>query len=88
MPQVPQPVIKERARRLREATSRRKAAWLQSLVGTTQKVLAERGGHGHAENFAPVRIARPISSDVGKILSFAVTGIEDGKLIGEKIERT
>jgi threonylcarbamoyladenosine tRNA methylthiotransferase MtaB len=57
MPLVPAPVVKERARRLREATARRKALWLQSLVGTRQKILVEReDGTGHAENFAPVRI--------------------------------
>jgi threonylcarbamoyladenosine tRNA methylthiotransferase MtaB len=56
MPQVPPPVIKERARRLREACGLRKAAWLSSLVGTRQKVLVEHDGIGHAENFAPVQI--------------------------------
>ena len=54
MPQVPPAVVKERARRLREATARRRAAWLEALIGTTQKVLVERDGFGHAENFAPV----------------------------------
>jgi threonylcarbamoyladenosine tRNA methylthiotransferase MtaB len=59
MPQVAPPVVKERARRLREATARRREAWLQSLVGTTQRVLVEReDGFGHAENFAPVRVVR------------------------------
>ena len=60
MPQVPPPVAKERARRLREASGRRKKAWLQGLIGTEQKVLIEReDGRGHAENFAHVKIARP-----------------------------
>ena len=59
MPQVPAPVAKERARRLREASSRRKAAWLQGLIGTYQKVLVERkDGRGHAGNFAHVKIVR------------------------------
>ena len=57
MPQVPPPVVKERARALREASTRRKAAWLQAMLGTTQNVLVEReDGSGHAENFAPVRV--------------------------------
>jgi threonylcarbamoyladenosine tRNA methylthiotransferase MtaB len=68
MPQVPPPAVRERARRLREASGRRRMAWLQGLVGTRQKVLVERadpgsgsgaGGIGHAENFAPVRITSP-----------------------------
>jgi threonylcarbamoyladenosine tRNA methylthiotransferase MtaB len=56
MPQLPAPVIKARARALREASARRGAAWLMSLVGTRQRVLIEKDGRGHAENFAPVQI--------------------------------
>ena len=56
MPQVPVPVVKERARRLREACARRRSEWLEGLVGTRQRVLMEKGGRGHAENFAPVRL--------------------------------
>jgi threonylcarbamoyladenosine tRNA methylthiotransferase MtaB len=56
MPQVAPAAIKERARRLRAACARRRRMWLEGLVGTTQRVLAERGGTGHAENFAPVRL--------------------------------
>jgi threonylcarbamoyladenosine tRNA methylthiotransferase MtaB len=62
MPQVPPPVAKLRARRLREACARRKAAWLTGLVGTRQKVLVERDGRGHAENFAPVQIRHSSAS--------------------------
>jgi threonylcarbamoyladenosine tRNA methylthiotransferase MtaB len=59
MPAVPAAAVKARARRLREATERRRALWLQALVGTEQKVLVEReDGTGHAENFAPVRVIR------------------------------
>jgi threonylcarbamoyladenosine tRNA methylthiotransferase MtaB len=58
MPQVAPEVVKERARRLREAAARRRAKWLQVLVGTRQRVLVERGGLGHAENFAPVHLVR------------------------------
>jgi threonylcarbamoyladenosine tRNA methylthiotransferase MtaB len=56
MPRVEPGVVKARARRLREACARVKAAWLASLVGTRQRVLVEKDGFGHAENFAPVRI--------------------------------
>ena len=59
MPQVAAPVVKERARRLREACARRRAAWLGGLVGTTQRVLVEKDGRGHAENFAPVLLRHP-----------------------------
>jgi threonylcarbamoyladenosine tRNA methylthiotransferase MtaB len=56
MPQVPPPIAKLRARRLREACARRKAAWLEGLVGTRQRVLVENDGRGHCENFAPIQI--------------------------------
>ena len=56
MPQVDPKAVRARARRLREACARRKAAWLAGLVGTTQRVLVERDGRGHAENFAPVQV--------------------------------
>jgi threonylcarbamoyladenosine tRNA methylthiotransferase MtaB len=56
MPQVPPPIARRRARRLREACAARKATWLAGLVGTRQKVLVEREGFGHAENFAPARV--------------------------------
>ncbi len=62
MPQVPPPVAKERARRLREACARRKRAWLEQLVGTRQRVLVEKDGMGHCENFAPVQLVPPHSS--------------------------
>jgi threonylcarbamoyladenosine tRNA methylthiotransferase MtaB len=59
MPQVPPKVVKERARRLREASARRRAAWLEGLVGTRQRVLIEKYGFGHSENFAPVQLKAP-----------------------------
>ena len=80
MPLVPAPAVKERARRLREATARRKALWLQEMLGTRQRVLVERGGTGHSENFAPVRVK---GHGVGKVVEVTIAGNEDGMLIGE-----
>jgi threonylcarbamoyladenosine tRNA methylthiotransferase MtaB len=79
MPQVPAQVVKERARRLREATARRRAMWLQKMVGTRQNVLMERGGSGHAENFAPVRVA---AGAVGKIKDVMITEVSEDQLVG------
>ncbi|HEY5712759.1 MAG TPA: tRNA (N(6)-L-threonylcarbamoyladenosine(37)-C(2))-methylthiotransferase MtaB [Allosphingosinicella sp.] len=80
MPQISPAIAKDRARRLRAASARRKAAWLQALVGTTQKVLVEReDGSGHAENFAPVRVA---GGEVGAIADARITKVGDGMLIG------
>ena len=97
MPQVPPPVVKERARRLREACARRKAGWLSSLVGTPQRVLVERDGIGHAENFAKVQIRHSSESwnlsssrqrdssfrwDDGDVVGVRIAGVEDDMLIG------
>jgi len=87
MPQVPPHVAKARARRLREATARRKALWLQALVGTRQKVLVEReDGSGHAENFAPVRV-RPggKAKVVGAIVEARVGALDGDTLIAEAV---
>jgi threonylcarbamoyladenosine tRNA methylthiotransferase MtaB len=65
MPQVRGDVIKARAQALRQATARRQAAWLQGLVGSRQHVLWEKGGSGHAENFASVRPFRHPSEGWG-----------------------
>ncbi|HEY0026562.1 MAG TPA: tRNA (N(6)-L-threonylcarbamoyladenosine(37)-C(2))-methylthiotransferase MtaB [Allosphingosinicella sp.] len=62
MPQVAPQVVKERARALREASARRRDGWLAGLVGTRQRILLERGGLGHTESFAPVRVSPPRSS--------------------------
>jgi threonylcarbamoyladenosine tRNA methylthiotransferase MtaB len=78
MPQVPPAIAKTRARRLREASARRKAMWLEGMVGTTQRVLVEKDGLGHAENFAPVKAAGAMC----EIVEVKIAGVEDGMLIG------
>jgi threonylcarbamoyladenosine tRNA methylthiotransferase MtaB len=83
MPQVPVGAIKERARRLREASAARKAAWLRRLVGQKQRVLVELDGvTGHAENFAPVRLGSPARGDEGKIVEVRIAGLEGDTLTG------
>ena len=87
MPQVPVPVRKARAEKLREAAALQKAAFLERLVGTEQNVLIERkDGYGHAENFADVAIAdaaRIGDAMIGTIVRSRIAGIENGKLVGE-----
>jgi threonylcarbamoyladenosine tRNA methylthiotransferase MtaB len=61
MPQVAPDLRRERAARLRDAAARRKAAWLSTLVGTSQEVLLEApGDRGHTANFAEVRLPTPV----------------------------
>ncbi len=83
MPQVPPALVKERARRLREACAARKAAWLDGLVGTRQKMLVESDGQGHAENFAPIQLRHPSESwNDGEIVEVQTIAVENGTLIG------
>jgi threonylcarbamoyladenosine tRNA methylthiotransferase MtaB len=81
MPQVPPAIARERARRLRKACAARKAAWLKGMVGTRQKVLMEKDGFGHAENFAPVQVRHSRESG-GDVVEVMVTNLGDGTLIG------
>jgi threonylcarbamoyladenosine tRNA methylthiotransferase MtaB len=66
MPQVPRELVKARAARLREAASARRSRWLDSLVGTMQRVLIENHDKGHADNFAPVTIDGALRGNSGK----------------------
>ena len=78
MPQVAPEAVKARARRLREASARRREKWLEGLVGTRQRVLVERGGRGHTESFAPVRV----SGEVGEVVNVKITAREGECLTG------
>jgi threonylcarbamoyladenosine tRNA methylthiotransferase MtaB len=85
MPQVPAAAIKARAKGLREASARRRAAWLRSLVGTRQRVLMEReDGSGHAECFAPtqVRHSRDSGGRVGRVMDVNIIGVDADSLVG------
>jgi len=97
MPQVPPQIAKTRARRLREACARQRSAWLDGLVGTRQKVLVEKDGYGHAENFAPAQLRHSSESwnptslgqrdssfrwNDGEVVEVEVTAVENGTLIG------
>ncbi len=87
MPQVKGDAIKARARLLREATARRRANWLEALVGTEQRVLVERAdGRGHAENFAEVHL--PAGQPIGRVVPARITAFSQDMLIGEPRERT
>jgi threonylcarbamoyladenosine tRNA methylthiotransferase MtaB len=78
MPQVAPTVIKARAAELRAAVAERRSRWLASLVGTPLKVLAERDGTGHAENFARVRL--PDGAQVSHWLTITPRAVIEGML--------
>lgn len=78
MPQVPREVAKARAAELRAAVAVRRDAWLATLIGTPQRVLAERDGSGHAENFARFHLPEGIAP--GTVTTLTATRIEQGLL--------
>lgn len=78
MPSVPPAIIKSRAAALRAAVASERAAWLQTLLGKPQEVLAERDGTGHAPNFARVQLAA--GTQAGTIVTVTPTRIVEGLL--------
>jgi threonylcarbamoyladenosine tRNA methylthiotransferase MtaB len=84
MPQVPPPVVRERAGRLRAAAGLRRRAWLAAQIGSVQQVLVERPGtRGHAGNFADVHLAAP--AEPGALASVRITAATDTHLIGSEL---
>lgn len=73
MPLVPNTIVKARAAALRQVAARRRANWLQRLVGTTQPLLVEGEGMGHTDNFAPVSIEGAVRGQSGKAQVTAAT---------------
>ena len=84
MPQLPGPLIRERAARLREAGSARHLAWLTAQLGRTASVLAERGGTGYSPHYAAVRLGPSVP--YGRIVTARLTGLDGSRLIGEAAE--
>ena len=87
--QVPESVKKRRADELIALGQRMQAAFLQSCVGSIVPVLFERergnGFHqGHAPNYATVCVPDTDGSDWrGQIFHTKITGVENGRLLGE-----
>ena len=79
MPQLERELVKARAARLRDTAAKRRSAWLDGLVGTTQRVLVENSAKGHTDGFAPVFIAGSKRGDIGLA---RITGRTQDSLVG------
>jgi threonylcarbamoyladenosine tRNA methylthiotransferase MtaB len=79
MPQFDRALIKERARRLRERGDVALRAHLGAEVGARRRVLTERGGIGHTEQFLTVKLAAPLAP--GAILDLEMTGHDGRRLL-------
>lgn len=78
MPQVEHATIRARAAQLRAKVAQVRASWLAAHLGMPLWVLAERGGSGHAADFAPVRV--PPDTPPGALLEVTPTRIVEGML--------
>jgi threonylcarbamoyladenosine tRNA methylthiotransferase MtaB len=79
MPQVPAPVRRERAARLRGLGLRRLEAFLAARIGSRVRGLVEQGGRGHTDEFAPFRLAGD-GLPAGTVASLVVRGVRDRAL--------
>ncbi len=84
MPQLPKPVRKERAARLRAAGERRLHHYLQGQVGRPARVLVEGQGRGHTEAFAPFRFS-DAPPPAGAVIGVMAERVEDNVLLGRPV---
>ena len=82
MPQVPKPVRKERAARLRALGDQQYIKLCDSRVGATEMVLVERDGVGRTEQFVPIHVP---GHGAGELVPAVVTGATSGVLHGEAL---
>jgi threonylcarbamoyladenosine tRNA methylthiotransferase MtaB len=81
MPQLPKPVRKERAARLRAAGELRLHRYLRGQVGRPARVLVEAQGRGHTEAFAPFRFSGS-APPAGGVVAAVADRVEDDLLVG------
>ncbi len=79
MPQLARPLIKDRARRLREKGGEALRAHLDAQVGCRRRVLAESPRQGRTEHFTRVRLGAPV--EPGLIVELAVRGHDGQQLL-------
>jgi threonylcarbamoyladenosine tRNA methylthiotransferase MtaB len=79
MPQVKGDVVRDRARRLRQAGAARLSAHLAARVGRPIEVLTERGGMARAADFTPIRLHSNLPP--GQLLTLAAAGHDGQNLI-------
>ncbi len=72
MPQVPVPVRKERAARLREAGARQLDIFLMSKINKESQIIVEKDNFGRSEHFAPVLVDQSLPP--GSLHQVVITG--------------
>ena len=80
MPQVPTAIRKERASILRAAGKKELEQYIESRIGTTERVLMEKESLGHTEHFIPMTVDDPTTP--GEIVRAIVQTASNDKLCG------
>jgi threonylcarbamoyladenosine tRNA methylthiotransferase MtaB len=80
MPQLPGPVVKERAARLRAKGEQAMQSFLAARIGKRARVLLEQDSMGHCEHYLPIQLDRPALS--GQITDVVITGLASQGLTG------
>jgi threonylcarbamoyladenosine tRNA methylthiotransferase MtaB len=83
MPQLPRPVVKQRAARLREVGSVALARRLSADIGQTRSALVERPGFGRTEHFAPVTFD---GGQRGQVRTVLIEGATKDILLGTIVQ--
>ena len=81
MPQLPRPLVKERAARLRDKGEAARAARLDGMKGSRHTILMERDGMGRTPCFTPVKFDAPY----GSFLPLTITGRSGALLVGAQL---
>jgi threonylcarbamoyladenosine tRNA methylthiotransferase MtaB len=84
MPQVPEPIRKERAAQLRLAGTKQLSHFLDQKVNTVQKVIVEEPSFARSEHFVGIDLSSPMVS-LGGIIDVRITGVEGNHWQGEPI---
>ncbi|MCY4542260.1 MAG: tRNA (N(6)-L-threonylcarbamoyladenosine(37)-C(2))-methylthiotransferase MtaB [Rhodobacteraceae bacterium] len=85
MPQVPPPLVRERAARLRRSGSRRVESYLDRQLGTIHSVLAESSSTARNGQYAEVQLDEP--QIPGEILQVRIAGHDRRRLAGTTLKR-
>lgn len=82
MPQVDKKVRKERAAKIRELGKALLETHMRSQIGRTLKVLIEKSGFAHTEDFSIVNVGDIPYSSYGEIVNCGIVDYDGGQLIG------
>jgi threonylcarbamoyladenosine tRNA methylthiotransferase MtaB len=85
MPQLPRPLVKERAARLRAKGEAARTIRLDGMKGARHTVLMERGGVGRTPCFTPVKFDAPYGSFLTLTITGTITGRSGGLLVGAQL---